>query len=98
MRFFKMMIYVTGEDYETREMIIDEPTFRKYQKAMISGVTHLVLEDKIIKMTSIKEILPADEIIKEYLNEGISLKQLGIKEPQKLEEGVNRFWDQLENK
>lgn len=87
MRFFKMNVYVSGDDYETRESLIDEETFRKYQKAIAEGSTHLILEDRVIKVSLIKEILPADEIVKEYIAVGISLKELGFKEPIKLKTG-----------
>ena len=86
-RYWKINIYVTGEDYETREILIEEPTFRKYQKAIAEGSTHLILEDRVIKTTSIKEILPADEIVQGYLSAGVSLKTLGLKEPVGIESG-----------
>jgi hypothetical protein len=84
-RYFKMYVYVVGEDYETRETLIDESTFRKYQRAIVEGNTHLVLEDKIMKVSSIKEILPADDIVNEYLAMGVKLKELGLKESPLLE-------------
>lgn len=92
------MVYVKGgEDFETRESLIDEPTFRQYQKAMIEGSEKLVLEDRIIKMSSIAEILPDDGIVKEYLDMGVSLKTLGLKEPLMVESeknaGQKRFED-----
>lgn len=84
-RYFKMNIYVTGSDYETQESLIDEETFRKYQQAILDGSTHLVLPNKVIKVSSIREILPADDIVKEYQAVGIPMKELGLKEPPKIE-------------
>ena len=98
MRYFKMNIYVTGEDYETKEILIDEPTFRKYQKAIVDESTHLVLEDRVIKVSSIKEILPADDIVKEYLGMGLSLKSIGLKEPLQVEGGEENTIKKLWNK
>ena len=86
-----MYIYVQGEDYETREILINEPTFRKYQRAIIDKSTHLVLEDRVIKTTSIKEILPADDIVKDYLVSGISLKTLGLPSNPQIEKGEESF-------
>jgi hypothetical protein len=87
MRYFKMMVYVDGGDYETRETLIDEPTFRQYQKAMLDGAERLVLEDRVIKTTSIKEIFPADDIVHEYLAMGVSLKSIGLPDREDAELG-----------
>lgn len=81
-----MLCYVEGEDYETKETLIDEPTFRQFQEAILQKGTHLVLEDRVIKVSSIKEILPADDIVAEYTRSGITPKQLGLKESPMLEE------------
>ena len=86
MRFFKLMTFVSGEDYETHEKLIDEPTFRKFQRAFVEGKTHLMLEDRVIKMSSIKEILPADDIIAHRLKMGYTLAEMGFKDTEKLEE------------
>ena len=86
MRYFKLITYTTGGEFETHEKLIDEPTFRQYQKAMIEGKDFLVLEDRIIKRNMIKEILPADADVKEYLAQGTSLKTLGLPENPKLDE------------
>ncbi len=85
MRYFKMVIYTTGGDFETREWLIDEPTFRQYQKAIAEGGTHLVLEDRVIKVSSIKEIMPATSEVREYLAQGYTLKGLGLPERGLLE-------------
>lgn len=82
------MVYVDGDAYETRETLIDEPTFRQYQKAMLDGAERLILEDRVIKTTSIKEILPANDIVKEYLSMGITLKSLGLAERELIGDGT----------
>lgn len=86
MRYFKLITYTSGEEYETKETLIDEPTFRQFQKAIVDQKDFIVLENKVIKRGMIKEILPADDIIKEYERSGITPKQLGLKETPELEE------------
>ena len=86
MRYFKLITYTSGEEYETKETLIDEPTFRQFQKAIVEQKDFIVLENKVIKRSMIKEILPADDIIAEYERSGITPKQLGLKENIKLEE------------
>ena len=81
MRYWKLIIYTTGEEYETKEFLINEPEFRQYQKAIAEGKDFLVLEDKVIKRNQIKEILPADEIVSEYRKQGLELP--GLLEPAK---------------
>ena len=86
MRFWKFIYWTTGAEYETTEFYIGEPDFRKYQRAIIEGKELLVMEDRVIKVKMVKEIVPADEDVKDYLKMGITLKQLGLKELPKLEE------------
>lgn len=88
-RYWNLVIYTTGAEYETRERLIDEETFRQYQKAIMGGATHLVLEDRIIKVSQIKEVLPANDVVREYQDMGIPLKQLGLKEPTALPKTEN---------
>ena len=80
MRYFKLVTYTDGSEYETHEKLIDELTFRKYQKAIIEGADFIVAEDRVIKRKMIKEIIPADEIVAEHIRSGISLKTLGLPE------------------
>ena len=88
MRYFKLVTYISGgKDYETQEKLIDEPMFRSYQRAIIDGKELLVLEDRVIKLSSIKEILPADDIVAEHLKQGLNLKTLGLPERDLLPEG-----------
>lgn len=96
MRYWKVVIYRTGGEWETTEYYIDEPTFRQYQKAIIENKDFIVLENKIIKRTLIKEILPANEEIDEYLKQGVHLKTLGLKELPELQ-GKNVHLDGLKS-
>ena len=81
------MTYVSGgEDFETHETLINLDTFRQYQKAIGDGKEFLILEDRVIKISSIKEILPADDIVNYHLRTGTTLKELGLKEPTMLEQ------------
>ena len=76
-----MMVYVDGgEEYEAKETLIDEVMFRLLRKAFAEGADFISLPDRIIKRSRIKEILPADEIVQEYLGMGMSIKALGTKE------------------
>jgi len=73
MRYYKVIQYGDGEEYSTKEMIIDEPTFRQYQKLIAEGKERIVLEDRIISVSSIKEIVPADDDVAEYKKMGITI-------------------------
>ena len=85
--YFKMYVYVEGgEDFETRETLIDLPTFRQYQKMIAEGRTHLVLKDRVIKVSSIKEIMPADDVVKEYISSGLPYSELGLRSPEEIKE------------
>lgn len=86
MRFFKVVTYTTGEEFETHEFYVDEPTFRIYQKAIAEGRDFIVAEDRVIKRKMIKEIIPADKDIAEYKKVGVTHKQLGLPERPLLEQ------------
>lgn len=88
MRYFKLVHYTSGEEYETSEFYINEPTFRKYQRAIAEDKDLLVLEDRVIKIKMIKEIMPAGAEIAEYRRMGIGFKELGLPECPQLEEGI----------
>ena len=72
MKYFRILQYGDGENYETKETIITEPIFRQYQKLIAEGKEKLVLEDRIISVSSIKEIIPAGEVVAEYQRQGVS--------------------------
>lgn len=80
-KYFKLLTYTGGEDYETRETLINFDTFRKFQQEISEGKDLLILSDRIIKVSSIKEISPADDIVEYHLKTGTSLKSLGLAEP-----------------
>ncbi len=97
MRYFKLIYYTTGLEYETNEILMNEPFFRQIQKAIVENKDYILLEDRVIKRSSIKEITPADEIVKEYLGYNLSLKSIGIREVEQLESGekdksIKRLW------
>ena len=102
MRYFKLVTYTDGSEYETHEKLIDEPTFRKYQKALAEGNDFIITEDRVIKRKMIKEILPADDVVGEYVRSGVSLKSLGLPETPMIEEkkdsGVSKFAKLLSDK
>lgn len=89
MRYWKIVIYTTGEKYETTEFYIDESKFRQYQKAIAEDKDFIIMEDRVIKRNMIKEILPANTEIREYLEQGSTLKSLGLPENLKLEEAFH---------
>ena len=89
MRYWKIVVFTNGGDYETYEKLIDEPMFRQFQKAYAEGKEDIILEDRIIKRKMIKEIVPADEEIKEHKATGM-FKYLGLQESSKLESGVKK--------
>ena len=86
MRFFKVVTYTTGEEFETHEFLVDEPVFRVYQKAIAEGKDFIVAEDRVIKRKMIKEIVPADKEVSEYFRCGITPKMLGLPDRPRLEE------------
>mgnify|MGYP001578278843 CR=1 FL=1 len=84
MRYFKLVLYTTGGEYETKESYIDESTFRQFQRAVVEGKDFIVLENKVIKRSLIKEIQPADEEVREYREMGV-LHLLGLKDLPQIE-------------
>ena len=95
MRYFKVVTWTTGEDYETKEFYIDEIDFRKYQNALAGGNEFLMSDDRVIRRSQIKEIVQADGEIKEYLKCGLSLKTLNLPKREKLTEGdtIKKLWN-----
>lgn len=85
--YYKLVTYTDGAEYETHEKLIDLDTFRKYQRAIAEGMKILILEDRVIKISSIKEIIPADDIVREYITTGGKLNELGLKESDRLGQG-----------
>lgn len=79
MKYFKIIQYAEGENYQTKETIIPESIFIQYRDLISQGKEKLVLEDRIISVSSIKEIVPADDIVAEYQKEGMRVD--GLLEP-----------------
>ena len=74
MNYYKIITYAEGEDFETRERIINEDVYKLMQKAMAEGAEFIDLGDKgIIRRSSIKEIAPANDIVSEYQKEGVKI-------------------------
>jgi hypothetical protein len=75
------IIYRTGqEDWETKEMIIDDNQYKLVQNALINGEDMIVIRDKpTIKRTSITSINSADKIVAEYQQQGLKID--GLLEP-----------------
>ena len=63
-KYFRIVYYTDGEDYETHEKLVDEPTFRSIQKIMASGGGNVMFENGMIRTSAIKEIMPADDIVR----------------------------------
>ena len=61
--YYKVIQYGNEEDYSTKETIIDEPTFRQYQKLISEGKEKIVLKEAIISVSSIKEIVLANDVV-----------------------------------
>ena len=81
MNYYKVITYAEGENYETREEYIDEPTFRQYQQLISEGKDKLILKERILSVSAIKEILPADDEISEHQRQG-TFNSLGLGNPQ----------------
>lgn len=84
-RFFRITYYAGEEDFETKSVLIDEPKFRAYQKAMLDDASHLMLENRTIKMSAIKEVEPADDEVAEFRASGTPLSRLGLKDEPTME-------------
>jgi hypothetical protein len=80
-KFYKLITYAEGDNYETREKIITEEAFRQFQDAVINKAEFLVLEDRIIRISSIKEVLPADDEVAEYSRMGVAPEGIQLPEP-----------------
>ncbi len=76
MRYYKVIQYGNDNDFSTKETIIDESTFRQYQKLISEGKDKIVLREAIISVSSIKEIVPADDIVAEYQRQGLKIDGL----------------------
>lgn len=96
MRYFALYYYTEKEkkdEYAVQEMILTEPQFRAYQKAYNSGQKSVMFADRQIAISSVKEVLPADDIVREYRSMGISLPNIGLPEVPEvpsLPEGENK--------
>jgi hypothetical protein len=99
------IIYRTGqEDWETKELLIDDIQYRLVQNALINGEDLIVIKDKpTIKRTAIVSINPADDIVATYQEQGLKID--GLLEPadkQKLlgnkDGGLKSFSDILKEK
>lgn len=77
--YYKVIQYGNEEDYSTKETIIDEPTFRQYQKLISEGKEKIVLKEAIISVSSIKEIVLANDVVSDYQRRGIKID--GLFEP-----------------
>ena len=82
MKYWKI-VYRTGEeDFETKEVIIDNEQYKLIQNALLRGEDFIVLKDKpTIKRSSIASISEADDIVSEIQRTG--LKVDGLLEPAK---------------
>ena len=49
MRVFKVVVYTTGSDFETKEYYVNEPKFRQYQKDNYSNCFFLPIKPEILK-------------------------------------------------
>jgi hypothetical protein len=77
MRFWQI-IYRTGEeDFETKEVLIDDNQYKQIQKALIEGQDMIVMAGKpTIKRTSIVSINEATGIVKDYQSQGLVIPGL----------------------
>ena len=86
-RYYKLIVYTTGDEYETRETLIDEIAFRQIQRSIANGSDFIIFEDRVIKRNMIKEITSADDEVREFAKMGLSPARLGIPERKALPEG-----------
>ena len=85
MRFFKLTYFTSGEEYDYRERLLDEETFRKVKQAIAEGAEFLMFDDRVIKTKMVKEISPATKEVEEYLSQGHTLIGMGLKSSPRLE-------------
>jgi len=97
MNYFKIICYGNDAEFSTKETIIDEPTFRQYQKLISEGKEKIVLKDRIISVSSIKEITPANDIVAEYQRQGVKIDGLieTAEKPKQIKGNVKKIGDYL---
>jgi hypothetical protein len=79
MRYFKLNYYTSEGAYETWEDLIDEPKFRQIQKAILDGNDFIIMENKVIKRSAIREMSPADDIVQYYVSTGSTLEGMKLR-------------------
>ena len=79
MRAYKLVLYSGNGEYETYEKYLSENTFRKMQKALAEGSDLIILKDRIIRRSQIKEVMPADSDVAEYMQQ-LNLSQKEVME------------------
>ena len=82
MNYWKIITYAEGSEgeYDTRERIVDDATHQKIREALAQGADLIDLGEKgIIRRSSIKEILEANNIVKTYQAQGLKID--GLLEP-----------------
>ena len=101
MRYFKIIYFTNGDEYNTHETILTEPKYREFQKMLGAGADQFIFTDQTIRRSQIKESGPADDIMKEYIAQGLTHKELGLpepitfenkEEPKKLGEGFKQLY------
>ena len=100
MRYYKVIQYGNDADFSTKETIINEVDFQQYRKLISEGKEKLVLKDRIISVSSIKEIVLADDIVAEYQRQGVKIEGLlePVDKPKEIAGGVRKFGDIFKEK
>ena len=74
MKYFKIIFRTGEEDFETKEIIINEDQHKEIQNQIIDGSDFVVVRNKAtIKRTSIASISEANDIVAEYQKEGVKI-------------------------
>lgn len=74
MKYFKIIFRTGEEDFETKEIIINEDQHKEIQSQIVDGSDFVVVRDKAtIKRTSIASISEAGDIIAEHQRTGVKV-------------------------
>lgn len=104
MRYWEITYYTGGDDFETKELIINGDQYDRIQEAISRGSEFIILEGKpTIKTKMIASINPADTIVAEYQKQGLKIDGLlepveerfllGKTEKEQTREGLNKLGD-----
>lgn len=95
MNYFKIIFRTGEEDWEIKELIINENQNGKIQEQMSNGGDFIFIKNQTIKRTSIVSITSANQEIAEYQRQGIKVDGLlePVEKPKEITGRIRKFGD-----